>query len=47
MAGLRKVQGARAPLFDRFLPDAAEIGTDWREATRPGPQWLKSLFVRG
>ena len=30
-----------------FQPDAAEIGTDWREATRPGPQWLKSLFVRG
>ena len=30
-----------------FQPDAAEVGTDWREATRPGPQWLKSLFVRG
>ena len=30
-----------------FQPDAAEMGTDWREATRPGPQWLKSLFVRG
>jgi predicted nucleic acid-binding protein len=30
-----------------FQPDAAEAGTDWREATRPGPQWLKSLFVRG
>ena len=30
-----------------FQPGAAEIGIDWREATRPGPQWLKSLFVRG
>jgi predicted nucleic acid-binding protein len=30
-----------------FQPDAAEVGTDWREATRTGPQWLKSLFVRG
>jgi predicted nucleic acid-binding protein len=30
-----------------FHPDAVEVGTDWREATRPGPQWLKSLFVRG
>lgn len=30
-----------------FQPDAAEVGTDWREATRPGPQWFKSLFVRG
>ena len=30
-----------------FQPDAAEVGTDWREAARPGPQWLKSLFVRG
>ncbi len=30
-----------------FQPDAVDVGTDWREATRPGPQWLKSLFVRG
>ena len=30
-----------------YAPDGAEDIGDWREATRPGPLWLKNLFVRG
>ncbi|GGB28434.1 hypothetical protein GCM10011380_17550 [Sphingomonas metalli] len=30
-----------------YAPDAAEEEMDWRQLSRGGPVWLKSLFVRG
>lgn len=31
----------------RYVPGAVEEELDWREATRGGPFWLRSLFARG
>lgn len=30
-----------------YTPEAAEDDTDWRQASRTGPLWLRNLFVRG
>ena len=39
----------RIKLFDPFgyRPEAEEEESDWRQAARTGPSWLKTLFVRG
>lgn len=29
-----------------YAPEAAEEDSDWRQAARTGPLWLKNLFVR-
>jgi predicted nucleic acid-binding protein len=41
-------RGGRIKVFNPsgYSPDAAEDETDWREAARNGPLWLKNLFIR-
>jgi toxin FitB len=41
-------KAGRVKLFNPagYAPDAAENDTDWRQAARAAPLWLKNLFVR-
>jgi toxin FitB len=44
----RAFKGSRVKLFNPwgYTPEDLDEDTDWRQAGRTGPLWLKNLFVR-
>lgn len=46
---LAAFRAGRVRLFNPwgYTPEAIDDETDWRQAARAGPLWLKNLFVRG